>query len=153
MRQYVLNLLFVKKEWFILCGYRPPHSNNLKTFFEEINLSLSTFVNKYDYIMLIGHLNLNTKSKNSSYYSDLCDTFDLTNLIKADSCFKSSNQTSIDGTLTSRPRGFQKSGVVTTGLSECHKMILTFFCSYFSRCSPKTITYRSFRYFEAKDFL
>ena len=103
--------------------------------------------------MLIGDLNLNTKSKNNSYYSDLCDTFDLTNLIKANTCFKASNQTSIDIILTNQPRSFQKSGVITTGLSDCHKMILTFFRSYFSRLPPKTITYRSFRYFETKDFL
>ena len=32
-------------------------------------------------------------------------------------------------------------------------MILTFFRSYFPRCSPKTITHRSFGYFESKDFL
>ena len=101
--------------------------------------------------MLIRDLNLNTKSKNNSYYSDLCDTFDLTNLIKANTCFKASNQTSIDIILTNQPRSFQKSGVITTGLSDCHKMILTFFRSYFSRLPPKTITYRSFRYFETKD--
>ena len=103
--------------------------------------------------MVIGDLNLNTKSNNNSYYSDLGDTFDLTNLIKANTCFKSSNQTSIDVIFTNRPRSFQKSGVITTGLSDCHKMILTFFHSYFSRLPPKTITYRRFRYFETKDFL
>ena len=32
-------------------------------------------------------------------------------------------------------------------------MILTFFRYYFSRLPPKTITYRSFRYFGTKDFL
>ena len=146
-----VELTISKKEWFILFRYRPPQNNNLEIFLEEINLSLSFFVNKYDYIMLIGDLNLNMKSKNNSYYYDLCDTFDLTSLIKA--CFKSSNQTSINGILTNRPRGFKKPGVVTTGLSDCHKMILTFFCTYFSRCSPKAITCRGFRYFETKDFL
>ena len=110
-------------------------------------------VNEYDNIMLIGDLNLNTKSKNNSYYSDLRDTFDLTNLIKANTCFKSSNQTSTNVILTNRPRSFQKSGVITTGLSDCYKMILTFLLSYFSTLPPKTITYRSFRYFETKDFL
>ena len=99
--------------------------------------------------MLIGDLNLNAKSKNNGCYSDLCDTFDLTNLIKANTCFNSCNQTSIGVILTS----FQKLGVITTGLSDCHKMILTFFRSYFSRLPPKTITYRSFRYFETKYFL
>ena len=69
---------------------RLPQNNELKTFFEEINLSLFTLVNEYDYIILIGDLNLNTKSKNitTCYYSDLRDT----NLIKANTCFKSSNQ-------------------------------------------------------------
>ena len=103
--------------------------------------------------MLIGGLNLNTKSQNNSYYSDLCDTFDLTNLIKANTCFKSCNQTSINVILSNGPIGFQKLGVITTGLSDCHKMILTFFRSYFSRLPPKTIIYRSFRYFETKYFL
>ena len=131
-----IELTISKKKWCILFAYRPPQNNNLKTFFEEINLSLSTIVNEYDN-MLTGDLNLNTKSNNNSYYSDLGDTFDLTNLIKANTCFKSSNQTSIDVLLTNRPRSFQKSGVITTGLSDCHKMILTFFRSYVSRLPPK----------------
>ena len=91
-----------KKKWCILFAFRPPQNNSLKTFFEEINLSLSTIVNEYDNIMLIGNLNLNTKSNNDSYYSDLCDTFDLTNLLKANICFKSnqnSNQIKLPLTL------------------------------------------------------
>ena len=48
---------------------------------------------------------------------------------------------------------FSKTGVVTIGLSDCHKMVLTFLRSYVSRCLPKTITYRSFRYFVTKEFL
>ena len=124
-----------------LFAYRLHQNSNLKTFFEEINLSLSTIVNEYDNIMLIEDLNLNTKSKYNSYYSDLCDTFDLRNLINANTCFKSSDQTSIDVILTKGPRSFQKSGVITTGLSDCCKMILIFFRSYFSRLPPKTIDF------------
>ena len=148
-----VELTISKKKWCILFAYRPPQNNNLKTFLEDINLSLSTTVKEYDNIMLTGYLNLNTKSKNNSYYSDLCHTFDMTSLIKANTCFKSPNQTSIEVTLTNRSKSFQKFGVITRGLSDCHKMILTFFRSYFSRLPPKNITYRSFRYFEAKDFL
>ena len=148
-----VELTISKKKWCILFAYRPPQNNNLKLFFEVINLSLSTIVNEYDNIMLIRDLNLNTKSNNNSYYSDSCDTFDLTNLIKANTCFKSSNQTFIDVILTNRPRSFQRSRIITTGLNDCHKMILIFFRSYFSRLTSKTITYRRFRYFETKDFL
>ena len=74
----------------------PPQNNHLRTFFEEINLSLSTIVNEYDNTMLFGEVNLNMKSRNNGYYSNLCDTFDLKNLIEANTCFKPSNQTSIN---------------------------------------------------------
>ena len=62
-----VELTISKKRWCTLFAYRPPQNNNLKTFFEETNLSLSTIVNEYD---------------NNSYYSDS------TNLIKANTCFK-----------------------------------------------------------------
>ena len=68
-----VELTISKKKCCMFFAYRLPRKNNLKTFFEEINLSLSTIVNEYDNIMLTGDLNLNTKSKNNSYYSDLCD--------------------------------------------------------------------------------
>ena len=73
----------------ICVDYFLKRNENLKTLFAEINLSLSTIVNEDDNIMLIG--DMNTKWNNNSYYSDLSDTFDLTNLVKAKTCFKSSN--------------------------------------------------------------
>ena len=79
--------------------------------------------------------------------SDFCNTFDFTNHIKANTYFKSLNETSIDVVLENWPGSFQTFGVTTTGLSDCRKMILNFFGSYFSRLPPKTITCRSFRYF------
>ena len=79
--------------------------------------------------------------------SDFCNTFDFTNHIKANTCFKSLNETSIDVVLENWPGSFQTFGVTTTGLIDCRKMILNFFGSYFSRLPPKTITCRSFRYF------
>ena len=46
-----VELTISEKKWCILFAYRPPQNNNLTTFFEEINLSLSTIVNEYDNIM------------------------------------------------------------------------------------------------------
>ena len=77
-----VELTISKRKWCMHFAYRHPQNNNLKTLFVEINLSLSTIVNEYDN-MLIGDLNLNTKWNNNSYYSDLCDTFDLTDVIKS----------------------------------------------------------------------
>ena len=39
-----VELTISKKKWCILFAYRPPQNNNLKTFLEDINLSLSTTV-------------------------------------------------------------------------------------------------------------
>ena len=144
-----VKLTVSKKKCCIFFAYIIPQNNNLKTFFGKIKLFLITIVNKCDSITP-GDISPNTKSKNNGCYSELCDSFDLTNLKKANTCVKSSNQTFNDVILRNRSRSFHKSGVVT---SDCHKMILTFFRSYFSRLPPKSKTFRSFGYFETKDLL
>ena len=73
-------------------------------------------------------------------------------LIKTNTYFKSSNQSSVDIFLANWPKSYHKLPKITTRLSDCHKLILTFFCFYSFRLSPKTIAYRNFRYFETKDF-
>ena len=86
-------------------------------------------------------LNTDTSDKSkdkSCYLSDLCDTFSLKNIITGKTCFKKTTGTSIDILLTNRPR-FLKTGIFETGLSDHHKLILSFFRSYFSRIPHKTI--------------
>ena len=51
-----VELTISKNKWCIIFAYRPPQNNNLKTFFEEISLTLSAIVIEYGYIMLIGDL-------------------------------------------------------------------------------------------------
>ena len=46
-RSLCVELTISKKEWCILIAYRSPQNNNLKPFFEETNLLLSTIVNEY----------------------------------------------------------------------------------------------------------
>ena len=47
-----------KKKWFCLSVYRPPTSNNLDLFFEELTNSLSKAVNKYDNLIVMGDFNI-----------------------------------------------------------------------------------------------
>ena len=47
--------------------------------------------------------------------SDFCNTFDFTNHIKANTCFKSLNETSIDVVLENWPGSFQTFGVTIQG--------------------------------------
>ena len=56
--------------------YRPPHSNNKKVFFSELTTTLNQATNKYDNIIIMGDLNIDTLKKGvdiNHYLSDLCD--------------------------------------------------------------------------------
>ena len=57
---------------------------------------------------------------------DVCDTFDLTSLIKVPTCYTNPGNPSCIGLiLTNIPLSFQNPYVAETGLSKFHRMILT----------------------------
>ena len=109
-------------------------------------MSLAT--RKYENIIIIGDLNIDTENKrkdNSNYLSDLFDIFSLKNLITVVTCVKSTNETSIDVLLINKSRRFHHTASFETGLSDCHKLILTFFKTYFKKLPPKNIEYRNYK--------
>ena len=65
------------------------------------------------------------------YLSDLCDTFNLTNLINQKTCLQSEKGSSLDVILTNRPRSFQTTSVIETVISDHHKLTTTFLGSIF----------------------
>lgn len=87
-------------------------------------LSLAT--PDYDNIK-VGDLNINVSNQKicENEVSDICDICDLSNLIKAKTCFKSEKETTLAVMLTNNPRSSHKSEGAITGLSDCHKMIMT----------------------------
>ena len=144
-----------KKKWCIIFVYRPPHSNNKKVFFSELTTSLNQATNKYDSIIVMGHLNIYTLKRGADtnhYLSDLYDTFSLTNLISSSTCFKSLSGTSIDVFLTNRTRSFHNTAITKTGISDHHKLIISFFRSHFERTPPKKVEYRNYKKFDVRNF-
>ena len=55
--------------------------------------------------------------------------------------------------LTNRPRCFQKTSTVTTGLGDCHKMVAIFLKAHFKKLTPKKIRYRNYKNFDKNAFL
>ena len=83
-------------------GYRP-ESINRDIFFQEINLTLDKAINKYEKILFIGDLNININIQNhnkKNLLEDMCDIFDLVNMVKEKTCFMSAVGSSIDLILT-----------------------------------------------------
>ena len=84
---------------------------------------------------------------------EFCEIYNLTSLIQEPTCFKSPlNPTSIDLMLTNRPRQFQNSHTVETGLSDHHKITITVLKTFFQKQSPTIIKYRDYKMFNVNLF-
>ena len=84
---------------------------------------------------------------------DFCRTYSLENLVKENTCFKSTeNPSSIDIMLTNKKHCFQNSIVVETGLSDFHKMTVTVMKKFFKKNAPIRKTYHDRKNFDAVKF-
>ena len=77
----------------------------------------------------------------------------LSNLISEVTCVKSSVGSSIDVMLINSPRSFHHTSLTETGLSDCHKLILSLFRAFFKRIPAKTIEYRNYIKFSPEAFI
>ena len=104
----------------------------------------------------MGDINIDSYNCNhSGHYKlkDFCDIYDLSNLIKGNTCFMNKHKSSIDIILTNKPKSFQHTVTFETGLSHYHHMISTGLKTHLIRLKPKVITYRCYKKFNQNDFL
>ena len=99
----------------------------------------------YDRKLLVGDF--------SREVSDVLSVFlyqnKLENLVKDKTCFKNGNNSStIDLFLTNYSLAFQKTTAKFTGLSDCHKLVLTVLKTTFSKNKPKKLFYRDYKKFK-----
>ena len=145
-----------KRKWFCRSIYRPPSPNNIVNFFEELTDSLGRAISNYDNITLMGEFNIDIKKENSIAYDKLvefCDTFNLANLVKSETCFMNNHKSTIDLILTNKPQSFQITNVAETGPSDCLKLIATFLKSHNSRLKQRKVHYRSYKRFNEEKFV
>ena len=91
---------------------------------------------------------------NEPVISNFCAIYNTKNIIKEKTCFKNpENPTRINLILTNRPRNFQDSTVVETGLSNFDKMCVTAMRMYHCRQKPSGITYRKLKHFSNIEFI
>ena len=144
-----------KKKWLYISIYRPPEANNLDSFFEELNTSLSKACCKYENFVIMGDFNIDVKRKGNGYrkLQEFCDMFNLTNLVDTESCVTNSHKSTIVLILRNKPNSFQKAMAIETGLSDFQKLVSTFFKSHYSRLKPKIVYYRNYKNFNNSNFL
>ena len=114
-----VELNFRKSKWLFFGTYHPSAQND-QYFFNCIDKALDTYSN-YDNVLLSGDFNA---EHDEPCLSNFLYQYDLYNLVKAGTCFKSSSKpTFIDLFLTVKNTHFQNTVAVCSGLTDFHKLI------------------------------
>ena len=133
-----------KKTWLIGCSYNP-HKSMISSHLTVLSLCLDKFTQQYENIILMGDYNCDP---NHTEMADFCEVYGLKNLVKEPTCFKSMEKpTLIDLILTNKPKSFQRTINVESGLSDFHKMTVTVMKCEYKKHPPKVIFYRDFKHF------
>ena len=134
----------------INCSYNP-NKNNLKNHLKIISKALDAFSTKYENIILLGDFNVCVDDETMRNF---CNSYNLSSLIKQPTCFKNpENPSCIDLILTNKPRSFQSTCVIETGLSDFHRMTVSVLKTHFRKLPPKIVTSRDFKKFENDKFV
>ena len=100
-----IELNFRNNKWVLFGGYNP-NKQLSNSFFSELSKSLDMYIASVDNLLVLGDFNTVITEENMKNF---CDSYNLTNLIKEPTCFKSlQNPTSIDVILTNRGIFFSK---------------------------------------------
>ena len=139
-----------KKKWLLVCTYNP-NKNLILNHFKEIGKNLDNYTSKYDNFILLGDLN---SAPTEAVVRDFCQIYGCKNLIKDNTCFKNPEKRScIDLIITNRPKSFQNSMTLETGLTNFHQMTLTVMKVFYKKQKPTIITYRRYKIFSNEVFM
>ena len=144
-----LEIRIRQSKWLIVGGY-----NLLKKiiayFLTHVGRELDKYLFKYENLLLLGDWD---SSVTEIEMREFCEAYNLENLIKDNTCYKSAeNPSSIDFLLTNKKLSFQNSMTLEIGLSDFHKMTITVLKRYFKKKDPITITYHDLKSFDGLKF-
>ena len=95
--------------------------------------------------MIIGDLNAKVNLECMKLFRE---TYDQSSLIKVPTCYKNPEKPSyVDLLLTNRPKRFQNSSAIETGLSDFHNMVATVMKTTFEKLKPRVGYFRNWNEF------
>ena len=138
-----------KTKWLLCATYHPPSQSD-NYYFNFLERALDIYNDFYDNFLLIGDFN---SEETEPHISDFLDQYSAKNLVKEKTCFKNVNNPScIDLLITNRCNSFQNTTVLSTGLSDFHKMVVTALKCNYTQGKPKQVNYRDYKKFDNKVF-
>ena len=144
-----IELNIKNKKWLLFSGYNPK-KELITNYLNEVVFHIDKLLGNFDNLILIGDFNSEMEEEKMK---DFCETYNLQNLIKEPTCFKSAeNPTSIDVILTNKSNSFINTSTLETGLSDHHKMVTTVLKTHFNKIKSSNVTYRSYKHFDLETF-
>ena len=142
-----IELNFRKTKWLLFGTYHPPTQSD-SYYFNNLDKALNLY-SHYDKKLLVGDFNTEVSDVLSIFFHQ----HDLENLAKDKICFKNANNpTTIDLFLTNNSLVLQNTTTSFIGLSDCHKLVLTFLKTSFSKNKPKELFFRDYKKFNFSHF-
>ena len=144
-KEYIfIEINLYMKKWLI-CGVYNPSKNQIKNLTMFLSQNLDHYLSLYDNIIILGDFNAEPLD---TYMHEFINMYGLKNLVNEPTCYKNVNNPScIDLILTNRPKSFQTTTAIETGLSDFHKMTITIMKTFFKKKKPKIIQYRDYKKF------
>ena len=138
-----------KSKWLLLATYKPP-SLSKHDFFNHVGKALDFYGAKYENFIVMGDLNT---TDSEEVLSEFLEEREFSNLVHFPTCFKSdTNPSAIDLIITNKPKSFQNTIGISTGLSDFHEMVLTSMKTTFPKAAPKVMYYRDMKKLDGPSF-
>ena len=144
-----IEINFRKSKWLLLGTYHPPSQSD-NYYFQSIGSALDKYNMTYNKFILAGDFN---SEESETIMNSFLGTFAVSTLVKEKTCFKSlQNPSCIDHLITNSKRSFLNTTVISSGMSDFHKMVVTVMKTKIEKTKAKVILYRNYKKFNDRLF-
>ncbi len=131
--------------------YKSPKVPN-REFINQLAKVYDNLINKGKEILLLGDLNIDMSCEDNLVKNELCDMYDLYNIISEPTCFKRLEGTLINPIIVRSKERFKKSINVFCGYSDHHNLVGCITKLQVPIKKPMKITYSSLKHFNKNIF-
>ena len=153
----ILSEIIIKNHnWVIFSAHRPPCNSNIEKVLGNLSSLLNKYFTKFDNVIIMGDFNIDVKDKKSpnfDKFSEFCDTYSMSNLVKDYTYFTKTHKSSIELILTNKEHLFQLTKTTERAVSDVHILASTFMKAQTTRLPPKKVMCRDFKNFNQKAFI
>ena len=125
-----------KQKWLIIGIYHPPNQNE-DYFLSELGKVVDLYLQNYENVLIMGDFNMEPQTKKME---DFMELYDLYNLVKENTCYKSNPAKCYDLLITIKKHSIMQTSTIETGLSDHHKLTATVLKSDFVKGGPTVVT-------------